>query len=133
MKNKMIYVNANVLFKTHYTIPSSSLFVPENESMNRIWGWEQIQSLGARKIFSYTAVVCCYCYEDGHLFPHSWVSPSVNTCFLCWEVSRYIWQWAKVFCCGNNSFALSWSPLLFLIKDTYFCHTVRYFLGQRFM
>lgn len=37
---EIICVNVGVLFKTHDIIPSSSLFVPEKESMNRIWGWK---------------------------------------------------------------------------------------------
>lgn len=50
---------------------------------------------------------------------------------LCWGARVCRWRWAGVFCCGNHSFTLFWSPLLFLRNDTYFCHTVRYFLEKK--
>lgn len=61
------------------------------------------------------------------------VCPSANTYFPCWRISGYIWQWAGVLCCGKDGFGPFGSPLLFLIKQTYFCHMARYFQDKNFM
>ena len=119
--------------KTPCTIPSFSLFVSGKELMSGIWGWKGIYIFDARKICSYRAFVLSLLLLPRQApLPPVPVSPAVNRLPLLgnkWvqmAVGRCVLLW-------KQQFRPCWSPWLFLIQDTYFCHTILYFLDKSFM